>query len=269
MDNRLAIKNDMTISDIGQALVKSGFFSDARDVSQAIVKILAGQELGFGPIASMTGVYIVQGRPALAANLMASAVKRGGRYDYRIRTINDDVCEIEFFELFGGKRESLGMSKFTKADAVKAGTKNMDKFPRNMLFARALSNGVRWYCPDFGGGAPVYTPEELGANVDEDGNVIDVTPVSVKPEPMHAPIMEPHAPIEPPSATMDLEQAKNVVDSNGQRYGDKDTPLLVNMANSLQKKLAAGGYGPEERDEKQFKLDAIRTILAARNGGAA
>jgi hypothetical protein len=42
-----------------------------------------------------------------------------------------------------------------------------------MLFARAMSNGVRWYCPDVTNGNAVYTPEELGAEVDEDGNVID------------------------------------------------------------------------------------------------
>ena len=28
-----------------------------------------------------------------------------------------------------------------------------------MLFARAISNGVKWYCPDVFGG-PVYVPEE-------------------------------------------------------------------------------------------------------------
>ncbi|RDT44717.1 hypothetical protein DXF87_27490, partial [Enterobacter roggenkampii] len=37
----------------------------------------------------------------------------------------------------------------------------MDKFPKNMLFARAMSNGVKWFTPDVFSG-PVYTPEELG-----------------------------------------------------------------------------------------------------------
>ncbi|NCX94730.1 MAG: hypothetical protein EBX40_08640 [Gammaproteobacteria bacterium] len=35
-----------------------------------------------------------------------------------------------------------------------------------------MSNGVKWYCPEVLGGIPAYTPEELGANVDEDGNPI-------------------------------------------------------------------------------------------------
>jgi hypothetical protein len=171
MTNQLAIREDMSLSDIGTAFVKSGYFTDVRDVSQAIVKIMAGREFGFGPFASMTNIYIIQGRPSLGANLMASAVKSNAHYDYRVRQMTDAVCEIEYFQRNGDKWESLGVSKFTQEDARKAGTKNLDKFPRNMLFARAMSNGVRWYCPDVFGTA-VYTPEEMGANVNEEGDVI-------------------------------------------------------------------------------------------------
>lgn len=44
------------------------------------------------------------------------------------------------------------------------------------MFARAMSNGVRWFCPDVFFGAAVYTPDELGAAVDAEGNVIDLPP---------------------------------------------------------------------------------------------
>ncbi len=91
----LAIREDMSLSEVGNAFVKSGFFQDTRDLSQAIVKILAGREFGFGPFSSMTGVYIIQGRPYLAANLMAAAVKRSGRYDYRVREMAGKVPFIE------------------------------------------------------------------------------------------------------------------------------------------------------------------------------
>jgi hypothetical protein len=161
------------------AMAASGFFQDARQAAQAVVKILAGQELGVGPFTSMTGVYIIQGRPALSANIMAAAVKRSGRYNFRVVELTDTRCEIAFFE----NGQECGRSTFTADEARKAGTKNMDKYPRNMLYARAISNGVRWFCPDVLGGSPVYTPEELGAQVNEDGQVIDVT-VS-EPEPVH------------------------------------------------------------------------------------
>ena len=52
-----------------------------------------------------------------------------------------------------------------------------------MLYARALSNGARWFCPDVLNGSPIYTPEELGANVNEDGEVIDLPATDIKSDP--------------------------------------------------------------------------------------
>jgi len=163
-----------------QAMAASGYFQDAAKAAQAIVKILAGHEMGLGPFASMNGIHIIQGKPSIGANLMAAAVKRSGRYNYRVTEMSDTRCAITFYE----NGQVCGESVFTIEDARKAQTKNLDKFPRNMLFARAMSNGVRWYCPDVFAGSAVYVPEELGATVDGEGNVIDVvvtTPASSEP----------------------------------------------------------------------------------------
>lgn len=176
----VAIREDMSLQQLGDILAKSGYFKDSQQAGQAIVKVLAGRELGFGPIASMTGINIIQGKIGVGANLMAAAIRRSERYDYRVVTMTDKLCEIEFFEIVNGKRESIGKSTFTAEDAAKAGTQNMNKFPRNMLFARAISNGFRWFCADLSGG-PVYTPEELGATVNEDGEIIDAQPVKPAP----------------------------------------------------------------------------------------
>lgn len=148
----------MDIFKLGDVLAKSGYFQDTRDAAQAIVKILAGQELGIPVVAAMTGIYLVKGRVTLSANLMASLVKRNG-YNYRVIDLSDERCRLEFFQ----RGESIGVSEFTTSDAKKAGLggDNWVRYPRNMLFARAMSNGVRWYCPDVTNG-PVYTPDELG-----------------------------------------------------------------------------------------------------------
>lgn len=181
------IKSVDDLSRIGKMMAVSGYFQDARDAAQAVVKVQAGMEMGFGPFASMTGIHIIKGRPSVGANLMASAVKNNPKYDYRVKKMEDSEVQIEFFEIINGKRESIGVSSFTAAEARKAGTQNMDKFPRNMLFARAMSNGIRWFCPDVFAGNTTYTPEELGAEVDEDGNIISV-PQTAQPEP--EPIIE-------------------------------------------------------------------------------
>lgn len=155
----------------GEMLARSGYFQDARDAAQTFVKILAGRELGIGDVAAMTGIYIVKGRVTLSANLMAALVKRSGRYNYRVLKMDDTGCEIEFYE----DGHPCGKSAFTAADARAAGLggDNWKKFPKNMLFARAMSNGVKWFCPDVSM-APIYTPDELGAAVDgESGEVIE------------------------------------------------------------------------------------------------
>jgi len=153
---------------IGKNMAQSGMFSDARDASQAMTKIIAGQEIGVTPFQAMTNIHIIQGKATMAANLMAAKIKGSVKYDYKVLKMEPEECVIEFFELpIDGKPISLGKSSFTKAEAQKAGTKNMDKFPRNMLFARAMSNGTKWYCPDIFNGNIIYTPEEMGANVNE------------------------------------------------------------------------------------------------------
>jgi hypothetical protein len=44
---------------LARAFAESGYFADARGWAQAVVKIQAGRELGFGPMASMTGIHVV------------------------------------------------------------------------------------------------------------------------------------------------------------------------------------------------------------------
>lgn len=162
---------------VAKVLVKSGFFQDTQEVAQAVAKILYGQELGVPPVQSLMGVHIVQGKPAPSAGLIASLIQRSRVYTYRVRQLEQDICSLEFFRRSRDRWESLGLSTFTADDAKVAGAyegKNAHtwrKFPRNMLFARAMSNGARWYCAEIFGG-PVYTPEELDATVDEEGNVL-------------------------------------------------------------------------------------------------
>lgn len=150
------------IQTISKTFFDSGLFADTKSAAQAMVRILAGQEIGIPPFAAMSGIHIIQGKPTIGAGLIASRVKGSGKYDYKVLEMTDKICTIEFFQ--GGA--SIGKTSFSIEDAKKAGTKNLDKFPRNMLFARCISNGVKFYCPDVFSG-PVYVPEEM-QNITED-----------------------------------------------------------------------------------------------------
>ena len=165
----------MDVQTLGTVLVRSGYFKDTSQLSQAIVKVLAGQEVGFGPIASMQNIFLVQGKVSYGSGLIAAAIQKSGRYRYRVTKIDREGCTIKFFERAGDKWDELGVSSFGPEDAHQAGLKSQTyaQYPRNMYFARALTNGARWYCPDVFSGS-VYTPDELGAVVDDDGAVINV-----------------------------------------------------------------------------------------------
>jgi hypothetical protein len=237
MSNSLVLTKLNTVEDlarVGDVFVKSGFFADTRDAAQAIVKVMAGQELGFAPIASMTGVYIVKGKVSLSANLIAAAVKRSGRYTFRVRQHDAQICEIEFFELDkSGNKESIGVSSFSMQEAAQAGlasSATWKNFPRNMLYARAMSNGAKWYCPDVFGG-PVYTPDELGATIDgETGEVIDIEPANHTPAaPAPAQIA---APVEPVAmANSEQIEALSVIIDGLRDYKISDADLVKAIAN--------------------------------------
>lgn len=162
-----------------EQMVKSRLFKDVTSTAQALVKIQAGREMGLDVFASMKSLYIIPGSGKVSpdANLIAGKVRSSKKYDYKILKHTDDLCEIEFFykNPDGTRGESLGKEKFDKADAKRAGTKNMDKFPRNMLFARCIMNGVRFYCPDLMGNSSTlpYSIEEIADNFsfESDGSV--------------------------------------------------------------------------------------------------
>lgn len=162
------------IERVAKACAASGYYRDVRDASQALVKMLAGREMGMGPIAALAGIHIIDGKPAAGANAIAANVKRSGRYDYRVVQRDDQACVLAWFE----NGEPVGESRFDHNDAKRAGLwgkQNWAKFPRAMLFARALTEGVRVYCPDATGGV-IYTPEELSPDraVTEDAEPVTI-----------------------------------------------------------------------------------------------
>lgn len=162
----IQIRDNLDMPTLGRLLVASGYYKDAKSAAQAVVRVLAGQELGLGPLASMNNIYIVQERLSLSYQLIGALIKRSWNHDYRVVELTDTACRLEFFEKRDrdGEWESVGFSQFTMQDAQRAGLQQRSSawkaYPRNLLFARALTNGARMHCPDvFVGG--VYTREEL------------------------------------------------------------------------------------------------------------
>ena len=259
MSNQLLVTQDFEVMQkSASALQKSGYFEDVKSEAQAIAKVMAGAELGLPPFASMSGIHIIKGKPVIGSNVMATLVKNDQRYDYQVEKCDDVSCIIVWFE----RGKQVGKSSFTVDEAKKIGLMlkdNWKNYTSDMLFARAISRGARRFAPGIFGGSPVYTPDELNADVDEDGyvtgEVVTISPVAPAEQQPAAQVQSD----EPKPHAMTIEEAESMwSESMKLTYGCVETQQLTYALNAMLKK-------PTEANEK--KRTAIKLILDARSDG--
>lgn len=171
--------------------LKSGFLPDAiKTPEQAIVIMQKGQELNIPPMQALSHIHVIKGKPTMSAELMLAQIYRncpGAVIDFVALT--NDCCVIE------ATRPGHRIAKFSfdMDDAKQAqllGNPSWKKYPRAMLRSRCVSEMARTMFPDCIAGVS-YVPEELGAEVDDSGEVIDIQmphdidqlPATTGPEP--------------------------------------------------------------------------------------
>lgn len=151
------------IKEYARLMVATGwYFQDARSKDEAearaVITILFGLELGLPPGAALRGVQVIKGRPTLSAGLIADRIAASGRVSFEDVERTTESCRLAWY------RDSIkvGESQFTIEDAKRAGLTggNWSKYPRQMLFARCLTEGQRVYAADVFSGS-MYTTEEL------------------------------------------------------------------------------------------------------------
>lgn len=141
--------------------------------------ILAGHEAGISPMQALSKIHIIEGRPAMASELMRALVlQHGHELDYEEVSTTKVVAA-------GRRRGSERWTKvtWTMDDAKRGGLdqkQNWRKWPRAMLIARATAELCRLVFPDVLAGIS-YTVEELsdgGALGDE---LVDFGPAEIAP----------------------------------------------------------------------------------------
>ena len=168
---------------IAEHFVKAKIFPNLESVSQAVVKIMAGRELGLGPFAAMDSFDLIKGRIAPSGNLLAGLIKASAKYDYEVVRLDAKGCILAFHlkNPDGSPGRRLGEFSFTEEDAKRAGLatgENYKKYPVDMFFNRAMSAGQKKYCPDVTLGVRTYTPDELGVQPKPAEVVVEFTPSS-------------------------------------------------------------------------------------------
>jgi len=266
MTNAITIYNNFdNLERAAIALQKSGYFQDVKSEAQAIVKVMAGQELGLPAFASMSGIHIIQGKPVLGSNVIATLVKNDPRYDYRIVKSDNDACVLDWYE----DGHKVGQAGFTFKEAQNAGLTGKDnwkKWTSDMLFARAISRGARRFAPGIFGGAPVYTPDEMGMDTDEEG-YIEAQVVTVSDPITEQDIIDAALDEAGPDDLMTIERAYAVTNSEGVRYGELDNETLANMTIGINKGLKKPDLPEDKRQVYLMKQEAIKVLLQARKSG--
>jgi len=152
--NQLIPVND--IQTMAVAVVKSQLFG-MKTVEQATALMLIAQAEGYHPALAARDYHIIQGRPTLKAEtMMARFQQQGGKVEWK--TLTDTEVTAVFSHPSGGSASIT----WTFEQAKKAGLTNKDNwknYPRAMLRARVVSEGIRTVYPGVVLG--VYTPEEV------------------------------------------------------------------------------------------------------------
>lgn len=125
--------------------------------------ILAGRELGLGPMTSLANVHVIKGKPALSAALMRALILAQG---HQIETIEVNNTRVV---VRGRRRGEATWEEATfSADDAKRANIQLGGYPQDKLYARATSRLARRKFADVIAGMP-YSAEEL-----EDGTPGDV-----------------------------------------------------------------------------------------------
>lgn len=142
-----------------------------RNPGNVLLAVELGESLGIPPIQAINTVHVIEGKPSASAALISMLVRRAG---HQLRIKGDDksaTAEIvrhddpEFTYSVTWDMERARNAKVTGKD-------NWSKYPAAMLKARAITEVARDACQEALMGVQC-TPEELGATVDQDGNVVE------------------------------------------------------------------------------------------------
>lgn len=207
---------------MAEAIVRGGMWPEIDTREKALSLMLLCQAEGLHPVSAMKRYHIIEGKPSMRADTMLAEYKRrGGRVRWIQRSAQ--VAEAHFWHpetdpdgvtitVTYRELEEAGVTQsYDRRNQRWITKKNYRCFPRQMLSARVVSEGVRLIDP--GVVAGVYTPEEVsdfsGRDVplDEQGGAAPATP-----RPRGAP--------QPAPAGPDPGPAERAVDAALQRAAD-------------------------------------------------
>lgn len=160
------------VGDLAGKIASTDFVPDSMKGKPAAVAacILAGREMGIGPMAALQGIHVIKGKPGLSANLMRQLILQAG-HDLRYVETTDTRCVVE-----GRRRNTEDWQRVSfTADQARKAKIDLGAYPEDKLVARATSRLARRVFADCLGGMP-YLADEAAEGA------TDVTPSTVTVE---------------------------------------------------------------------------------------
>jgi len=117
-----------------------------------LAQIQLGHELGVSPMTALSGIHVIQGKPTISANLMITLIMASNKGMVEVLTETNTAVEIKGIRYgVDGRKDVEYCTSFTMEDAKQAqltGNPNWKKYPKDMLFSKALGRLARRLFPD-------------------------------------------------------------------------------------------------------------------------
>ena len=153
MSNLVPLADIQSMAEVAATSKMFGF----KNPQEAMAIMLLCQAEGLHPAIAMRDFHVIQGRPALKADAMLARFQQAGGSVVWKEYTNDVVTGL-FTHPQGGSLEVTWTLVQAKSIGI-AGKDNWKNYPRAMLRARVISEGIRAVFP--GCVVGVYTPEEV------------------------------------------------------------------------------------------------------------
>lgn len=156
-----------------ESLANSGLLPKQyfRNPANVLYAIEYGETIGITAMAAITGVHVIEGKPSASAALISGLVRRAG---HKLRVTGDNQSATAQIIRADDPDYTFSFT-YTIQDAHRAGLTGKGvwkSYPAAMLRARAITQVARDACEEILFGLH-YTPEELGADVDAEGEPVE------------------------------------------------------------------------------------------------
>lgn len=177
MENKLTPYSITDLEIMSKKVAQSNFLNTRND-NEVFTLLMLAQAEGKNPIQASMDYSIIQGKPALKSQAcLVRFQKAGGKIEYIKR--DDTECTIKFSHSQAGELTiTWDMERAQKA-GLNLNRENWKKYPRQMLAARCIAEGVRALFPACLDG--LYLVEEVqdfDKPLNKNDNVVDVEVVN-------------------------------------------------------------------------------------------